>query len=69
MQYLVIGLKSMCISRAVVLFVVQPEERNVFDQARLADALFEKHGVKSIRRTLLEIKNEAKLGIDDSLVM
>ncbi|KAJ9451370.1 Glutathione synthetase [Diplonema papillatum] len=47
--------------RARVLFVVQPGERNVFDQLILEQHLLENHGVRSIRRTLAEIDAEASL--------
>lgn len=39
----------------VVLFVVQPGERNAFDQRALEYALADRHGVKAIRLTLSEL--------------
>ena len=39
----------------VVVMVVQPGERNAFDQHWLAVALWEQHGVRVVRRTLREI--------------
>uniref|UniRef100_A0A7C9D973 Glutathione synthetase n=1 Tax=Opuntia streptacantha TaxID=393608 RepID=A0A7C9D973_OPUST len=55
--------------RAVVLVVVQPEERNMYDQHWLSAILREKHGVTSIRKTLAEIEAEAKLLPDGTLVL
>ena len=40
---------------SVCLFVVQPGEKNAYDQALLAEALFVNHGVPSVRVTLREI--------------
>eukprot|EP00899_Mesostigma_viride_P010761 jgi/Mesvir1/19687/Mv09956-RA.1 len=45
----------------VVLVVVQPGERNIFDQHALTHALFERHGVASIRRTLAQVADTATL--------
>lgn len=55
--------------RAVVLVVVQPEERNIYDQHWLSAVLRERHGVTSIRKTLAEIEAEAKLLPDGTLVL
>lgn len=40
---------------AVVLFVVQPEERNHVDQEHVVQALWNKHGVRAIFRTLAQV--------------
>ncbi|KAJ3335549.1 Glutathione synthetase [Gonapodya sp. JEL0774] len=46
------------VSKAV-LFVVQPNEWNMFDQRGIEHELWEKHGVKVVRGTLQEIGSEA----------
>lgn len=51
----------------VVVMVVQPNERNVFDQRHLEFKLMENHGIKLVRQTLLELSN-AKL-VDDELII
>ncbi|KAL8166393.1 hypothetical protein V2J09_007892 [Rumex salicifolius] len=50
--------------RAVVMIVVQPEERNMYDQHWLS---FITHGVSSIRRTLTQINSEGELSADGIL--
>jgi glutathione synthase len=47
---------------AKVLMVVQPEERNVFDQRWIAARLWEVHGVRTVRATLREIHDGATVG-------
>ncbi|CAM8894958.1 unnamed protein product [Rhodiola kirilowii] len=47
-------------TRAVVLIVVQPEERNMYDQHWLSTTLREKHNVRTMRKTLAEI---AEVGV------
>ncbi|BFZ53069.1 Glutathione synthetase [Savitreella phatthalungensis] len=42
---------------AIVLFVVQPGERNAFDQRWLEYALLETHGVHSVRLTLADVQS------------
>ncbi|KAG6909274.1 hypothetical protein DXG01_001218 [Tephrocybe rancida] len=44
-----------------VLFVVQPGERNVFDQRPLEYQLLEKHSIRAIRRTFEELAESATL--------
>jgi glutathione synthase len=46
--------------KAYVLFVVQPAERNVFDQRLIEYELFEKFKVKCIRRTLFQVGSSVK---------
>jgi glutathione synthetase len=46
---------------AVVMMVVQPEEKNSFDQRRLEYQLWEKYGITTIRRTLTDIGERASL--------
>lgn len=54
-------------SSAVIMIVVQTEERNMYDQHWLCVELKEKHGVKTIRKTLAEIDMEGKLLPDGTL--
>eukprot|EP00283_Hemiselmis_rufescens_P027054 CAMPEP_0173448260 /NCGR_PEP_ID=MMETSP1357-20121228/40390_1 /TAXON_ID=77926 /ORGANISM="Hemiselmis rufescens, Strain PCC563" /LENGTH=486 /DNA_ID=CAMNT_0014414751 /DNA_START=163 /DNA_END=1623 /DNA_ORIENTATION=+ len=44
-----------------VLFVVQPDEGNVFDQRHLEFRIFDKHSIPVIRATLAEIESESTL--------
>ena len=46
---------------AVVLFVVQPNERNAVDQLLLQTRLWDAHGVRSVSRTLAQIHIECRL--------
>ncbi|XP_062002698.1 glutathione synthetase, chloroplastic [Rosa rugosa] len=55
--------------RAVVLFVVQAEERNMYDQHWLSTTLKEKYNVSTLRKTLAEIDAEAELLPDGTLVV
>lgn len=52
---------------AVVLVVVQPEERNMYDQHWLSATLNEKHNVTTIRKTLAEIDAQGKIHSDGTL--
>ncbi|GAQ79430.1 glutathione synthetase [Klebsormidium nitens] len=52
---------------AVVLFVVQPAERNMYDQLWMADRLWDAHGIRSVRRTLTEIEKDGALDGDRTL--
>lgn len=45
----------------VVLFVVQPGERNCFDQRHIEFALLKNHGIKSYRLTLEEIESKVTI--------
>ncbi|KAM5561344.1 glutathione synthetase, chloroplastic [Rosa sericea] len=55
--------------RAVVLFVVQAEERNMYDQHWLSTTLKEKYNISTLRKTLAEIDAEAELLPDGTLVV
>jgi len=44
----------------VVIMVVQPNEANACDQRDLEFLLFQRHGIKLLRRSLLDIANHAK---------
>lgn len=48
---------------AVVLFIVQPGERNAYDQRWIADQLWARHGVPAVRATLADVAAD---GILDS---
>lgn len=51
----------------VVLFVVQPNERNIFDQLWIADRMWELYKVSTLRATLEEIADMSKLDENGSL--
>nr|UKF18833.1 glutathione synthetase [Nicotiana benthamiana] len=55
--------------RAVVMFVVQAEERNMYDQHWLSASLREKHKVITTRKTLAEIDAHGELLEDGTLVV
>ncbi|KAH8825824.1 glutathione synthase [Flagelloscypha sp. PMI_526] len=52
-----------------ILFVVQPNERNVFDQLWLEYELMESHGIKIHRRTLTELASSASLHASGALII
>ena len=52
---------------SAVLFVVQPGERNMYDQLWLAEKLRAKHGMKSVRATLAEVAERAIVDDDGTL--
>lgn len=54
------------VSKTAVLFVVQPGERNVFDQRHLEYRLYEVYGVRSHRLTLAEIRAHTRYVKDES---
>lgn len=56
-------------SSAVVLVIVQPEERNMYDQYLLSTVLKEKHGVTTIRRTLAEVDAEGQMLSNGTLLV
>ena len=55
------GWRAMGNTDAKVLMVVQPNERNIFDQRLIAAKLWEKHGVRVVRATLKEIHDGAEI--------
>jgi glutathione synthase len=55
--------------RAVVLMVVSPEERNMYDQYWLALKLFQSYGIKMIRKSFTQVLAEGKLGDNNTLFM
>ncbi|XP_020101793.1 glutathione synthetase, chloroplastic isoform X3 [Ananas comosus] len=56
-------------SSAVVMFVVQNEERNMYDQYWLSEVMKEMHGVTTIRKTLAEIDAEGRVSSDGTLTV
>lgn len=54
---------------AVVMIVVQTEERNMYDQHWLGSTLTERHNVRTIRKTLAEIDAQGKTLSDGTLVV
>uniref|UniRef100_A0A0C9RPL6 Glutathione synthetase n=1 Tax=Wollemia nobilis TaxID=56998 RepID=A0A0C9RPL6_9CONI len=52
---------------SIVLVVVQPEERNMYDQHWISMLLKESYGVSTVRKTLAEIDAEGELSSDGSL--
>ncbi|KAJ3230062.1 hypothetical protein HDU81_004789 [Chytriomyces hyalinus] len=55
---------------AVVVMVVQPGERNSFDQRWLENTLFTQYGVKMLRKSLLELQQQGKLvGSERKLIL
>ncbi|PIA44735.1 hypothetical protein AQUCO_01700378v1 [Aquilegia coerulea] len=55
--------------RAVVMVVVQTEERNMYDQHWLSTVLKERHAVTTIRKTLAEVDSEGELLPDGTLLV
>ncbi|KAI7842580.1 hypothetical protein COHA_003684 [Chlorella ohadii] len=53
----------------VMVMVVQPGERNAYDQQWLQTRLWERHGVRTLRRTLAQIAAEGQLGADGRLTI
>ncbi|KAG2563848.1 hypothetical protein PVAP13_8KG368900 [Panicum virgatum] len=54
---------------AVVLMVVQPEERNMYDQYWLVNHLKESYGVTTIRKTLAQVEAEGQVLTDGTLAI
>ncbi|CAH2044550.1 unnamed protein product [Thlaspi arvense] len=54
--------------RAVVLVVVQPEERNMYDQ-HWQSSLRNTHNIVTIRKTLAEVENEGRVQEDGTLIV
>ncbi|KAL4424506.1 hypothetical protein ABPG77_006815 [Micractinium sp. CCAP 211/92] len=54
---------------AVMVMVVQPGERNAYDQQWLQTRLWERHGVRTLRRNLAQLAAEGRLGPDGSLTV
>ncbi|KAI5995188.1 glutathione synthase [Pisolithus albus] len=56
--------KAYGVPSAYILFVVQPNERNVFDQRWLEYELLEKHSIRVVRQTFEELATSAALDPD-----
>ena len=52
-----------------VLFVVQPNERNIFDQRHLEYELLQTHGIRVIRRTFDELEEYSRLSDDNRALL
>ncbi|KAH9015705.1 glutathione synthase [Lactarius hengduanensis] len=57
------------VSNAHILVVVQPDERNVFDQRLLEYQLFESHGIHVSRRTFTELGTTASISPSRALLV
>lgn len=64
-----IAFKEIGEASAVVLMVVQPGERNMYDQYWLSTKLYEKYGITVIRRTLAEVYTEGVFHPDGTFVI
>ncbi|KAL5061030.1 hypothetical protein RYX36_032634 [Vicia faba] len=53
--------------KAVIMFVVQAEERNMYDQHSLSAGLKEKYGITILRKTLAEVDQEGEILPDGTL--
>ncbi|KAK9469690.1 hypothetical protein V1512DRAFT_219063 [Lipomyces arxii] len=65
---LAVAHKAYGVESSVVLFVVQPGERNAFDQRWLEYFLLEDHGVISVRASLVEIAEHGKLDLNSKVL-
>ncbi|KAF7064115.1 hypothetical protein CFC21_070529 [Triticum aestivum] len=57
------------VDSAVVMMIVQPEERNMYDQYWIVKYLRESYGVTTIRKTLSEVEAEGQVLPDGTLVV
>ncbi|KAF8993507.1 hypothetical protein BDQ17DRAFT_1368246 [Cyathus striatus] len=60
--------KAYGVEGSQILFVVQPGERNVFDQRWLEYELLEKHSIRIIRQTFDELANSAVVDFNTSVL-
>ncbi|KAI6140616.1 glutathione synthase [Pisolithus tinctorius] len=60
--------KAYGVPSAYILFVVQPNERNVFDQRWLEYELLEKHSIRVVRQTFEELASSATLDADTRIL-
>jgi len=63
------GLEAGGTDGPAMLMVVQPGEMNAFDQQWISAALWERHGVDTVRRTLAEVEAEGAVGEDGGLTV
>ena len=52
-----------------ILFVIQPNERNVFDQRFLEYELLQTHGIRAVRRTFEELETQSYLAEDSRALL
>ncbi|KAK9766737.1 Glutathione synthetase [Basidiobolus ranarum] len=57
------------VKEAVILFVVQPNERNIFDQRWIEYNLLNNHGVRVVRKTLAEVAEQVTLDDNRNLLI
>ena len=55
------GAKASGVENGIALFIVQPGERNAFDQAALAEQAWTAHGLVTVRATLEEVAERGRL--------
>lgn len=53
--------------RAIIMIVVQAEERNMYDQHFLSAVLRDKHGIPIVRKTMAEVDQEGEILQDGTL--
>lgn len=53
--------------RAIIMIVVQAEERNMYDQHFLSAVLRDKHGITIVRKTMAEVDQEGEILQDGTL--
>ncbi|XP_027352818.1 glutathione synthetase, chloroplastic-like [Abrus precatorius] len=53
--------------RAVIMFVVQAEEQNMYDQYFISSVLRDRHNITTIRKTLAEVDQEGEILPDGTL--
>merc|ERR1712007_79130 len=46
---------------AVVVFIIEGNEKNIIDQCHLEHLLWEEHGIQTLRKTLQEVHDEGSL--------
>ncbi|KXG23586.1 glutathione synthetase, chloroplastic [Sorghum bicolor] len=57
------------IDSAVIMMIVQPEERNMYDQYWLSKHLQDSHGITTIRKTLSQVEAEGQILPDGTLLV
>lgn len=57
------------IDSAVIMMIVQPEERNMYDQYWLSKHLQDSHGITTIRKTLSQVEVEGQVLPDGTLLV
>ncbi|ODV80306.1 glutathione synthase [Suhomyces tanzawaensis NRRL Y-17324] len=57
--------KQQSVDDSIILFIVQPNERNCFDQRHIEYSLINNHSIKSVRLTLEEIESQVEVRNSD----